>query len=221
MAGYLEIQKEGTIKAHAFHAHGDDARKGNGVINFFKDNFTFLGVDIETSNDYVKLFAEAEKRFAYRLSVFDDEVKRYSNMLRYSADGGQTFGEIDCLIGNINDFEPDRLYSSADFGMTFTQNADTTNRYIDKINAAVKKRYAFISANTTSDSPYSVNYDTQGKNRLYSDKAFPFTDDWSKNCIEVIKRNAGNKKWRILKDCFLYIWGTLGSACSIISLFRS
>jgi hypothetical protein len=94
--------------------------------NILHDNLTFYSINIEISNEYLRLFGEARERFSQKLKIRDEEVKRFSDMLRYSKDNGKTFREVDCLIGNIDDMERDKLFSSSDLGITFTKNDNTT-----------------------------------------------------------------------------------------------
>jgi hypothetical protein len=176
--------------------------------------------NIEISNEYVKLFDEAQERFSQGLKIHDEEIKRLSDMLRYSKDNGNTFREIDCLNGNIDNMETDKLFSSSDLGITFTKNDKTTAYYIEKIKEALAKREKYIKSHTTAEFVYSIFYDFN-EETLYSDKNFPFIDRWSKDRIEQIKRLERNKKFQSIKNRFVFIWGTIGSLVSIISLILS
>jgi hypothetical protein len=186
--------------------------------NILHDNLTFYSISIEISNEYVRLFDDAHERFSHELKIHDEEVKRFSDMLRYSKDNGKTFREIDCLIGNIDDMESDKLFSSSDLGITFTKNDNTTAHYIAKIKEALLKRENYIKSNTTAESCYNIFYDFDEK-YLFSDRNFPFIDRRSKDRIEQIKRLERNKKFQHLRNGFIFIWGTIGSFVSIISLF--
>jgi hypothetical protein len=186
-------------------------------FNMLHDNLTFYNINIEISNEYVKLFNESQERFSLGLKIHDAEIKRFSDMLRYSKDNGKTFREIDCLVGNIDNMETDKLFSSSDLGVTFTKNDNTTAYYIKKIKEALSEREKYIKSHTTSKFAYAISYDFN-KEALYSDKNFPFIDGWSKGRIEQIKRLECNKKFQSIKNGFIFIWGTIGSLVSIVSL---
>jgi hypothetical protein len=179
----------------------------------------FHRIIIETSNEYFKLFNEANERFSWGLNILDEEVNKFSNMLRYSEDSGKTFRAIDCLYGDINNMEMDKLFSSSDLGITFTKNSSTTAYYIGKIKETLSKRENYIKNHTTEESVYNIFYDCD-KRGLYSAENFPFIDRRSKDGIEQIKRFERNKKNQVIKDCLLAIWGTIGSLASILSLCR-
>jgi hypothetical protein len=185
--------------------------------NILHDNLTFYCINIEISNEYVRLFDEAHERFSHGLKIHDEEVKRFSDMLRYSKDNGKTFREVDCLIGNIDDVEKDKLFSSSDLGRTFIKNDSTTAHYIAKIKEALSKRENYIKSHTTAELVYAISYDFD-KKCLYSAENFPFIDRWSKDRIEQIRRFGRNKKFQIIKNGFIFIWGTIGTCASIISL---
>jgi hypothetical protein len=199
----------------------------NKAVSFLRDTLPFRGIDIEASNEYLNLCEKANARFSKLLSLYEDEIDKFGEMLRYSSDGGKTFRKYFFFKGgnthihiNFEGVDLENLYSSSDDGLTYKKDEKTTTNCIEKINEALDKRAEFLRKNTIAEFPYeaTLGYDV-GKNDLYSEKTFPFTDIRSKEGIERIQRNTRIKKFKAFRDCVLIICGLLGSIASIVSLY--
>jgi hypothetical protein len=177
----------------------------------------FRKIIVETSNEYLRLFNESKERFYWELNILDEEVNKFSDMLRYSKDNGKTFRKVDCLHGDVNNMEVDKLFSSSDLGSTFTKNDSTTQYYIGEIKEILSKRERYIKDHTKERCIYIILYDLD-KNGLYSAENSPFIDRRSKDGIEQIRHLERDKKIQVIKSCLLALWGAIGSAASIYSI---